>query len=156
MSYRVDQDRSPTVVQTVTIWIAGAFIALGVFGFVPRLTKDLSALSWAGSGSQAMLLGLFQVSVLHNVLYLATGCFAVLAAGRSVQARRFLMIAAGVYFALAAYGWAVHRGWAFDFLPFNQAASWLHVILALVMTAAAIGLPGLTFTELEARRRSRN
>lgn len=156
MMYEADQRHTATVVQKVTIWIAGAFIALGVFGFVPRLTTDLGSLSWAGPGSQAMLLGLFQVSVLHNVVHLATGAAALVAAGRPVPARRFLIAGAVLYLALAVYGWTVHRGWTADFLPFNEAASWLHLVLALVMAASAIGSPGLTYTELSARRRSRN
>lgn len=151
------QDRSRvTALQHLTLWISGALLTIGVFGFVPGVTTGLSAIAWAGEGSAAFLFGLVQVSALHNALHLALGAGALAAAGRSPAARKFLAAGGLTYFALAVYGWTVHRGWAdWNFLPFNEAGSWLHLILAFVLVMSAAGAPGLTFNELNRRRRSK-
>ncbi len=42
---------------------------VAVLGFVPGITTSYSELSFAGHESEAKLLGLFQVSVLHNIVH---------------------------------------------------------------------------------------
>ena len=49
------------------------FLIVGIAGFVPGLTMDMGTMSAAGNGSMAHLLGLFQVSVLHNIVHLLFG-----------------------------------------------------------------------------------
>ncbi|WBQ03397.1 DUF4383 domain-containing protein [Kribbella sp. CA-293567] len=145
---------SVTLVQHLARWISGALIALGLFGFVPGLTTHVSGLSWAGRGSTASLFDLIQVSVLHNVVHLAVGAGALATARRPPAARRLLAAGGLLYSGLAVYGWALNRGWAsWNFLPFNEAGSWLHLLLALVLVMSAAGAPGLSYTELRDHRR---
>ena len=43
---------------------------VGVLGFIPGITSNYSTLNFAGHVSGAELLGIFQVSVLHNIVHL--------------------------------------------------------------------------------------
>lgn len=45
------------------------FLLVGVLGFVPGVTSNLDSLEFASHHSGALLLGLFQVSVLHNAVH---------------------------------------------------------------------------------------
>ena len=80
------KDRSP--VQVVALLAAVAFLLVGVLGFVPGITSRYADLSFAGNQSEAHLLGLFQISVLHNLVYVL---FVVVgfAAARTVVGARF-------------------------------------------------------------------
>jgi len=53
--------------------VAVAFLLIGVLGFVPGVTSDYGAMEFAGHESGALLLGLFQVSILHNIVHLLYG-----------------------------------------------------------------------------------
>ncbi len=65
-------------VQTTALVVGAAFLLVGVLGFVPGITTDYGSMSGAGHHSGAMLLGVFQVSVLHNLLHLAFGVVGIL------------------------------------------------------------------------------
>ena len=49
------------------------FLAVGVLGFVPGITTHYDQLTFAGHHSDAALLAIFNVSVLHNLVHLAFG-----------------------------------------------------------------------------------
>lgn len=54
--------------------VAGVvFLAVGVLGFIPGVTTDFDTLTFAGAESEAMLLGVFQVSVLHTSYICCSG-----------------------------------------------------------------------------------
>ncbi|HXD28954.1 MAG TPA: DUF4383 domain-containing protein, partial [Arthrobacter sp.] len=53
------------------VW--AAFLLVGVLGFIPGITTNVRELTFAGHQSGAMLLGLFQVSILHNIVHLLFG-----------------------------------------------------------------------------------
>ena len=59
-------------VQGAALLVAGAFIVIGVLGFIPGVTTDYGLLDWAGHNSGANL-GVFAVSGLHNTLHLVSG-----------------------------------------------------------------------------------
>src|SRR5699024_11125714 len=52
------------------------FLAVGLAGFFPGVAVNLDAIE-LGYGSGALVLGIFQVSVLHNVLHLLLGAAAL-------------------------------------------------------------------------------
>lgn len=109
------------------------FLLLGVLGFLPGITDDFADLRLAGHQSGAMLLGVFQVSVLHNAVHLLFGV-AGLALSRSVPtARAFLAGGGAVYLVLWLYGLAVDQRSAANVLPVNRADDWLHLLLGAVM-----------------------
>lgn len=129
-----------TPVQASAVAVGVLFLIVGVLGFIPGVTTEYDELSWAGHHSGAMLLGVFNVSVLHNVVHLAFGVAGVLM-GRRVGAARAYLIGGGlIYAALGGYGVLVDRHSAANFVPLNVGDNWLHFGLALGM----IGL-GLVF-----------
>ena len=69
-----------STLQTLTLVFAVVFLAVGILGFIPGVTTHYGDLSFAGSDSGAKLFGLFQVSILHNILYLVFGVAGLLAA----------------------------------------------------------------------------
>ncbi|MDN5791808.1 MAG: DUF4383 domain-containing protein, partial [Brevibacterium aurantiacum] len=62
-----------TSVQLVSGLFGAVFLLVGILGFVPGITQDLDTIMFAGHHSQAALLGIFQVSVLHNIVHLLFG-----------------------------------------------------------------------------------
>jgi Domain of unknown function (DUF4383) len=95
-------------------------------------------MSFAGHHSGAMLLGVFQVSALHNIVHLLFG-IAGLALARTVAgARNFLIYGGAVYALLWLYGVLIDPTSAANFVPVNMADNWLHLALAVGMTGLGV------------------
>ena len=62
-----------TPIQTGATVVAVAFLAVGVLGFIPGITTNYDTMMFGGHHSEAKLFGLFQVSVLHNIVHLLFG-----------------------------------------------------------------------------------
>ncbi len=62
-----------TNVQKAAAIVGVVFLLVGVLGFIPGITTNFGDLSFAGHQSDARLLGLFQVSILHNIVHLLFG-----------------------------------------------------------------------------------
>jgi len=109
-----------------------AFLLAGLGGFVPKVTTNYSSLETYGLDSKAELFDLFRVSILHNIVHLL---FAVglLAALRAASARLYLLVGGVVYLGVAAYGFFVDHASDANFLPINDADTYLHVGLSLAM-----------------------
>ena len=134
--------RVPHPVRAAAMAVAVVFLLVGVLGFVPGITAHLDRISFAGPGSGAHLLGVFHVSVLHNLVHLLFGA-AGLALARTVPtARSFLIGGGALYLVLWLYGLLVDKGSAANFAPFNTADDWLHLGLGAGMIALALGLKG--------------
>jgi hypothetical protein len=56
-------------------------------GFIPGITANYSSMSFWSHHSEALLLGIFQVSILHNIVHLLFGV-AGLALARTVSGAR--------------------------------------------------------------------
>jgi hypothetical protein len=127
-------------VRTAALAVAGTFLLVGVLGFIPGITSNYDTMSFAGHDSDALLLGVFEVSVLHNIVHLLFG-LAGLALARSASGARSYLIGGGaVYLVLWLYGLIVGHESAANFVPLNGADNWLHLVLGLGM----IGLGLLT------------
>jgi hypothetical protein len=97
-------------------------------------------MEFAGPESDAKLLGIFTVSVLHNIVHLLFGV-AGLIMGRTVAGARAFLIGGGViYVLLWLYGLLVDRNSDANFVPFNDADDWLHLGLAIVMIGLGLAL----------------
>jgi|SRR5690606_15042012 hypothetical protein len=124
-----------TTLQTTALVVGALFLLIGVLGFIPGITSDLSQMRFAGHESEAMLLGVFQVSVLHNLVHLLFG-IASLAMARTWSGARWFLIGGGlVYLVLVLYGLVVDHQSAANFIPLNTADNWLHLVLGLGMVA---------------------
>ena len=124
--------------RTLTASVGVVFLLIGVLGFIPGITSDYYDLQWAGHESGAKLLGLFQVSVLHNLVHLLFGV-AGLALARSVAgARTFLIGGGAIYLVLWLYGLIVDHNSTANFIPFNTADNWLHLLLGVGMMGLGV------------------
>lgn len=132
-----------TAVQLAATAVGAVFLLVGVLGFIPGITSG-SGLMFAGHHSEAYLLGLFQVSVLHNVVHLLFG-IAGLALGRSVGgAKGFLTWGGAVYLVLFVYGLVFSGESAGNFVPLNAADNGLHLLLGVGMLVLGLVLARTT------------
>lgn len=115
--------------------VAVAFLVTGLLGFVPGITSDFADLRVAGHQSGARLLGVFGVSVLHNLVHLMFGVVGLVMARRVTAARTYLVGGGAIYLALWLYGLAVDHRSAANVLPVNQADDWLHLAFGAGMLA---------------------
>ena len=102
---------------------------------------DLDQPTFAGHHSDAALLGIFNVSVLHNLVHLAFGVAGTALARTFNSARRYLNGGGIVYLVLFIYGLVIDHDGSANFVPVNGADNWLHLGLAVAMIAlgAALG-----------------
>jgi Domain of unknown function (DUF4383) len=135
-SARITGSRRP--VQTLALVVGVVFLIVGVLGFIPGITADFDRLTFAGHHSDARLLGLFQVSVLHNLVHLLFGVAGVAASRSKGSARAFLVVGGFVYLVLWVFGSAVDEDSATNFIPLNPADNLLHLGLGVGMIALAI------------------
>lgn len=128
-------------VQNAALGVGGIFLIVGVLGFIPGVTTQYEQLTWAGHHSGALLLGLFAVSVLHNIVHLAFGVAGVVLARWFDGARRYLIGGGVIYLALWLYGLTIDHGSAANFVPVNNAVNWLHLGLGvgMVVIGALLG-----------------
>jgi predicted transporter len=95
-------------------------------------------MKFAGHESEAKLLGLFQVSILHNIVHLLFGA-AGLAMARTVSgARNYLIGGGAIYLVLWLYGLVIDHNSAANFVPLNGADNWLHLLLGIGMIALGL------------------
>ncbi|HSL66201.1 MAG TPA: DUF4383 domain-containing protein [Gaiellaceae bacterium] len=123
--------RERTTVQTAALLVGAVFLAVGILGFIPGITTNYDDLAFAGEDSEAELLGIFQVSILHNIVHLLFG-IAGLALARTIDGSRTFLIGGGViYLALWLLGLVGGANW----IPTNTADDWLHFGLGAGMIA---------------------
>ena len=120
-------DRS--MLQTLTLLFGVVFLAVGILGFIPGIVTDYDELSFAGDDSTAELLGIFQVSILHNIVHILFGLVGLWAA-RAFDSSRIYMLGGGVIY-LALFLLGLFGG--LDWIPANNADDWLHLGLGVAM-----------------------
>ncbi|WP_408006568.1 DUF4383 domain-containing protein [Saccharopolyspora karakumensis] len=108
---------------------------VGILGFIPGVTTEYEGMTFAGHHSTAMLLGVFHVSILHNVVHLLFGVLGFALARTAGGAISFLVGGGAVYLLLWIYGLIVDMDSAANFVPLNTADNWLHLFLGLGMIA---------------------
>ncbi|MDN3937538.1 DUF4383 domain-containing protein [Arthrobacter sp. YD4] len=127
-----------TTVQKASLAVGSVFLLVGILGFVPGITSNYDSLQFAGHHSEAMLLGLFQVSALHNIVHLLFGAAGLLLARSATGARSFLLYGGVVYLVLFVYGLVVPEDSAGDFVPLNSLDNVLHLVLGAGMIVLAV------------------
>ncbi len=125
-------------VQLVATAVAAVFLLVGVLGFIPGVTTEYDGMTFAGHESTAMLLGVFHVSILHNIVHLLFGIVGLALARTVAGAGGFLIGGGAVYLVLWLYGLIIDHDSAANFVPVNAADNWLHLFLGIGM--AGIGL----------------
>jgi hypothetical protein len=129
-----------TNMQKAATAVAVAFLAVGILGFIPGITSNYGSMTFAGHESEAMLLGLFQVSILHNIVHLLFGAVGLALARTWSGARSFLIGGGAVYLVLWIYGLIIDMNSAANFVPLNTADNWLHLFLGAAMVGLGLAL----------------
>jgi hypothetical protein len=120
--------------------VGAVFLLVGVLGFIPGITSDYGSMSGAGNGSMAMLLGIFQVSVLHNIVHLLFGVAGLALSRTRPAARAYLVGGGAIYLVLWIYGLVVDQNSPANFVPLNTADNWLHLLLGVGMIGLGVAL----------------
>ena len=129
-----------TNVQKAAAIVGVVFLLVGVLGFIPGITTNFGDLSLAGHHSDARLFGLFQVSILHNIVHLLFGITGLTLARTAAQARTYLVYGGAIYLVLFVYGLIVGQESAANFVPVNTADDFLHLILGIGMIGLGLAL----------------
>ena len=125
----------PTAVQKAARLVGIVFLAVGVLGFIPGITTNYDTLQFASHHSEAKLLGLFQVSILHNIVHLLFGVAGLVLARTIGGAKGYLIGGGVIYLVLFVYGLAVPMDSSANFVPLNLADDILHLALGVGMIA---------------------
>jgi len=132
-----DTDRGKTV-RTAAMAVGAVFLLVGILGFIPGITSDYSSMSFAGHSSEAKLLGIFQVSILHNIVHVLFGVVGLALARRTESAVSYLIGGGVIYLVLWIYGLITADTSAANFVPVNTADDWLHFVLGVGMIALGV------------------
>jgi hypothetical protein len=128
-------DRKP--VQNVTRLVGIVFLLVGVAGFIPGITTNLyDGLEFAGNDGNAELLGVFKVSILHNLVHGLFGIAGLALAQTASGARTFLVGGGAIYIVL----WLLGLLGGADWIPSNTADDWLHLGLGVGMIGLGVAL----------------
>jgi Domain of unknown function (DUF4383) len=131
-------DRTP--LQIAALLVGAVFLAVGILGFIPGITTNYDQLGFIGHESQAKLLGIFQVNVVHNIVHLLFGVLGLAAAKTWPASRLFLVGGGVVYLVLWIYGLVIDFDSAANFVSLNTADNWLHFLLGIGMIGVGVGL----------------
>jgi hypothetical protein len=132
----VRANRSP--VQIAAAVVGAVFLLVGILGFIPGITTGYDGMEAAGHESHAELLGIFQVSILHNVVHLLFGVAGLALARTPASARNYLIGGGAIYLVLWLYGLLIDKTSSANFVPVNVADDWLHLFLGAGMVALGL------------------
>lgn len=142
---RPDTGQRRSVAQVLAFVFGLTFLLVGVGGFIPGVTTPFDELGLIGTESEAELLGVFRVSVFHNIVHILFGV-GIIAAARESWSLTYLIGGGIAYVALSVYGVVIDKESDANFPPLNSADDVLH-------TGLAIGLLAAGLVALAARRR---
>jgi hypothetical protein len=129
-----------STIQSIASWTGTAFLIIGILGFIPGVTDQFASLKPAGHRSTAELFGVFDVSILHNLIHVVLGIAGLWLARSWAGARIYLIGGGALYLVIWIYGLAVDRSSSANFIPVDSADNWLHFAVGLGMLAAGIVL----------------
>ena len=141
MSSHTAGDRvARTPIQTAALAVGIVFLLIGILGFIPGITTNYSDMQFASHESEARLLGIFQVSILHNIVHLLFGVAGLFMARTALQARNYLVFGGAIYLVLFLYGLLVGQESDANFVPVNTADDILHLVLGIGMLGLGLAL----------------
>ena len=148
MTQTTTKSRRP--VQIFALVVGVVFLLAGILGFIPGITAHYDQLTFGGHHSGALLLGVFNVSILHNLVHLVFGIAGLALASSPGGSRGYLVLGGFIYLLVCVYGLVIDNHSGMNFLPVNGADNWLHFGLAVGM----VGL-GVLGTAVERSREQR-
>lgn len=125
-------NRDKTSAQKLAFLFGVVFLLAGAAGFIPGLTTDLyEGLEFAGDDGSSQLLGVFKVSILHNLVHALFGIGILMAATHS-GALKYLLWSGVLYVILLLIGLIGAGNW----VPIDNADDVLHAGLAAGLLGA--------------------
>jgi hypothetical protein len=116
------------MLKTLAKVFGAVFLLLGVLGFVPGATSD------------GKLLGIFDVSALHNIIHLASGVAAfALAASGEKGAKTYFQVFGIVYAVVTVVGF-IQGDTVLGLIGVNMADNLLHLAITAVALYAGFGM----------------
>lgn len=137
-STRISRITNRSPVQLAALAVGAVFLLVGILGFIPGITTDYDTMSFASHDSDAELLGIFNVSILHNLVHLVFGVVGVVLARAATTAKLYLIVGGVIYLALWLYGLVIDKDSDANFLPVNSADDWLHFVLGVGMVGLGV------------------
>jgi uncharacterized protein DUF4383 len=134
--------RERSTIQSAAMLVGLVFLLVGILGFIPGITTNYDDLKFAGHDSNAQLLGIFDTSILHNIVHLLFGVAGLTLAKTFEGARSFLIGGGVIYLALFLYGAIFgHDEGGANFVPVNWADNILHVVLGggMILLGVVLG-----------------
>jgi hypothetical protein len=139
--------------RTAAAAVGAVFVLVGILGFVPGITTGLyDQFELFGHEGDAKLLGLFEVSALHNIVHLLYGVAGLAMAKTAGGAKTFLLGGGAIYLVLWVYGLLIDQTSDANFVPLNDADNWLHLLLGLGMLALGLVLSRTNSTQSSTAR----
>jgi hypothetical protein len=129
-------------VQSAAVFVAAAFLLIGILGFVPGITTHLNTLQFVGHRSGALLFDIFSVSVLHNLIHIALGIAGLILARTYARARAYLLGGGLLFVGAWIWGLFLHPADPANVLPLNNSDNWLHLGVGVTMIVLALTLAG--------------
>ena len=133
-------DKAAKFVRSMAGLVGAVFLLVGILGFVPGITSNYDTLAFAGNTSDAKLLGIFEVSILHNIVHLLFGVAGLAMARKASSAVTYLIGGGVIYLVLWVYGLVTDKMSEANFVPLNTADDWLHLFLGLGMIGLGLAL----------------
>ena len=129
-----------TPLQAAALVVGAVFLVVGILGFIPGITTNYDDLGFIGHESEAKLLGIFQVNIVHNIVHLLFGVLG-LAAAKTWQGSRLFLVGGGAfYLVLWIYGLVIDFDSTLNFVSLNTADNWLHLLLGVGMVGIGLAL----------------
>src|SRR5262245_4824761 len=126
--------KSIKLVQHAAATVGAVFGLVGLLGFLPGLTVHMGDIAVAGHHTATLLFGVFEISVLHNVVHLLFAVAGIAMATRARLARWFLLAGGAVYLVLALLGLTA----AAEVLALNTSDTWLHLVVGVAMVGLGL------------------
>src|SRR5690349_4355640 len=136
------RDRSP--LQSAALLVGIVFLLVGILGFIPGITSNFDDLKFAGHNSDAQLLGIFDTSILHNIVHLLFGVAGIALSRTWDGARSFLIGGGVIYLVLFLYGAIFHGEKGSNCIPGNWADNILQLVLGIGIVVAGVVLSKYT------------
>lgn len=119
-----------STVQTVALLFGVVFVLVAILGFIAPGGTSM------GVDNPGMILGLFEVNLLHNLVHLLFGVWGILASRSFGAAKQFCTIGGIIYLVLTVLGFVDPT--TFGFIPIGGNDRWLHLLLGLVLTVVGV------------------
>ena len=136
-----------SMLQNAALLVGIVFLLVGILGFIPGITEDAPG-DFAGEDSEGSLFGVFQTSILHNLVHLLFGIAGLALARTWEGASNFLLWGGIAYLGLFVLGLLGVMDW----LPADDTDDWLHLGLGVLMVGAWAAFRGQPDRELGEER----